>query len=313
MSNKREVSIDNQIYQIEIFRNMQRSADATRIIIPTLILNDTAKNLLRVCIESIHKFTVEDVEIWIVDNNSPEPYANWLKQFNQNINLVLNRTEPINPLRKERSLIKKIRRAMSTQKPRSQMEDGSYANFIGLELGRRCIDPDSATIFTMHYDTLVTKSGWLKYFKSKLTNTVRAVGYRQNKIRVDALHVAGLLLDYSLFEPLGMSFMPNMRQERYPDKPEYDVGDHITLQLKAHRFDFKAMPNTFNNPEFAKHIPFDSPFRQMLACDLCFDDEWNIFFMHLGRGTPKAANTYKQVPGKIYPKQWIEFAKKHLL
>jgi glycosyltransferase involved in cell wall biosynthesis len=276
MDNQKQISIDNQIYRVEIFRNVQLGADATRIIIPTLILNNMAKNLLRVCVESIQKFTIEEVEIWIVDNNSSESYTNWLKQFSHNINLALNRTEPINPFRKERSLIQKVRRTISgqrNQKPRGQMEDGSYANFIGLELGRRCIDPDSATIFTMHYDTLATKLGWLKYLKSKLTDKVRAVGYRQNKLRVDALHVAGLLLDYSLFEPLHLSFMPNMRRERFPNKPEYDVGDQITIQLKAHGFDFKATRNTFNNPEFGERAPKGSPFRQMLACDLCFDDD----------------------------------------
>jgi len=308
LDDTRAISIDNQTYQIEIFRHTQHDISSTRILIPTLILNDTAKEMVRVCVANIQKFSVEDVEIWIVDNNSPELYANWLTQFNPDVNIVLNHTEPVNPFLKL-GLKRKIRSFFATKR---QMQDGSYANAIALELGRQVIDSSTHTIFTMHYDALPTRPGWLKYLKSRLNQSVRAVGYRKNTLRIEALHVAGLLLDYTLFESLGLSFMPNMRRERYPDKPEYDVGDQITLQLKAHGFDFEAMPNTFNNPEFAEHIPFDSPFRQMLACDLCFDDEWNIFFMHLGRGTPKTANTYKQVPGKVYPEQWIEFGEKHL-
>lgn len=310
LGNTRRISIDNQVYQLEILKNTQSNSDATRIIIPTLILNDTAKNMLRVCIESIQRFTVEDVEIWLIDNNSPERYANWLTLFNPDVNIVLNHTEPINPFL-NLGLKRKIRSFVSAPMKR-QMQDGSYANAIALEIGKQVIDPSTHTIFTMHYDALPTRLGWLKYFKSKLSQSVRAVGYRKNTLRVEALHVAGLLLDYSLFEPLGLSFLPNMRQERYPNKPEYDVGDQITLQLKANGFDFETMPNTLNNPEFAKHIPFDSPFRQMRGCDMSFDDEWHVLFMHLGRGVSKAVNTYKQVSGKVHPEQWIEFGEKYL-
>lgn len=301
--------IDNQAYQIEVLKNVHFVANTTRILIPTLILNDTAKEMVRVCVESIQKFTTDDVEIWLMDNNSPEPYANWLTQFNPDINVVLNRTEPINPFLKL-GLKRKIRSILFAP-PKKQILDGSYANAIALEIGRQVIPPTTQTIFTMHYDAIPTKYGWLKYLKSKLSPTIRAVGYRKNTLRVEAPHIAGLLLDYTLFEPLKMSFLSNMRRERFPNQPEYDAGDQIALQLKAHKFDFEITPNTFNTPQLIEHIPPDSPFQQMLGCDLCFDDSGDIFFMHMGRGVPKST-IFAHATGTTYPAQWLEFINKHI-
>jgi len=310
MTDNKDFSIDNQMYRIEIFRNVQLGADATRIIVPTLILNDTAKEMVRVCVAGIQKFTTEDVEIWLVDNNSPPRYARWLTQFNANVNIILNHTEPVNPFLKL-SLKQKIRYLFSPPL-KKQMIDGSYANAIALELGRRVINPATRTIFTMHYDAIPIRYGWLKYMKSKLNATVRAVGYRQNTLRVKAPHIAGLLLDYTLFESLEMSFLPNMRRERFPNQPEYDTGDQIAMQIRTHNLGFEITHNTFNEPHLLERLSLDNHFRQMQGCDLCFDDDWNVFFMHLGRGIPKST-TVTHIPSKIYPTQWISFIHTYLL
>ena len=315
MDNQKQISIDGQIYDVEIIQRVQLDNSATRIVIPALIINDTAREVLRVCIESIQKFTLDEVEIWIIDNRSPEIHTRWLTEFNDKLNLVLNYTEPVNPFRKPRSLISKIRHITKGYKnnTHAQMKDGSYANAIGLEIGRHCINPASSTIFVMHYDTLVTKTGWMRYLKSKLNDKVKAVGILQDRIRVNALHISGLLLDFTLFKSLQMSFLPNMRQERYPDRPEYDVGDQITLQLKANGFEVDVARNTFNNPDLSEHIPLTSPFREVLPCALSLDDDWDVFYMHLGRGTRKSAGVYGERPGKVYPEQWVEFADKVIL
>lgn len=307
-----QISIDSQVYELEILRRVRLNDTATRIIVTNFIVNDTAKDVFRVCIESIRKFTSEDVEIWVVDNVSDERYVDWLIQFNDQLNLVLNRTEPINPFRKQ-GVVQKARQFLTRSTPPArQLYDGSYANAIALELGRSCIAPSSHTIFTMHSDTLVAKPGWLSHLKSKLTEKARAAAFRRDTGRVHALHIGGLLLDYTLFEPLQMSFLPNMRRERYPDAPEYDVGDQITLQLMTSRFEMYVSPNTFNEPKLIEKLSPDSPFRALGPCDLCFDDDWNVFYMHLGRGAVKSAGMYKKT-GKVSPEQWIEFAEEYLL
>ena len=109
-----------------------------------------------------------------------------------------------------------------------------------------------------------------------------------------------------------MSFMPNMRQERYPNLPEYDVGDDITIKLKSIGYDIYHPRNTFNNPSLVELIDKKSPFYQ-LASDRCFDEENEIFYMHLGRGTHKSEGTYTSKNQKTTAEEWIRFAEKHLI
>lgn len=309
-----QISIDNQVYEVDILERVNLGDTATRIIVTNFSVNDTANDVLRVCIESIRKFTTEEVEIWAVDNASDQRHVDWLIQFDDQLNLVLNRTEPINPFHKQQGVIQKTRQFLRGNiPPTSQLhQDGSYANAIALELGRLCIAPSSHTILTMHSDTLVAKPGWLSHLKSKLTAKNRAAAFRRDTGRVHALHIGGLLLDYTLFKPLQMSFLPNMRRERYPNAPEYDVGDQITLQLVENGFETYVSPNTFNEPELVEKLRPNSSFRALAPCDLCFDDNWDVFYLHLGRGTVKSAGMYKKT-GKVSPKQWVEFAEEYLL
>lgn len=312
MVDYREITIDDCIYEVEVYRRLSLQETATRIIVPTYMMSDTARDMVRVCIESLLRFTEEEIEIWVVDNHSARSHADWLIAFDGPINVALNRTEPINPLRKPPNFRRKLRRLLTGQPIAGQMQDGAYANAVGLEIGRQCIDASVHTIFTMHYDTLATREGWLRYLKSKLTGKVRAVAIHHDPGKIQAYHIAGLLFDYRLFDELEMSFMPNMNHERHPDLPEYDVGDRITLQLHAHGHSGFVLPNTHNDPSLIELIPADSPFRNLATSARCFDDHWNVIFLHMGRGTVKSIGKYKQ-KNKLYPEQWIEFAEKHLL
>jgi SAM-dependent methyltransferase len=266
-----------------------------------------SKEITRVCIQSINKYTTEPHEIWVVDNNSPVKYSRWLNDI-PFINVVFNKTEPINSFS-----AKKYRTFRLFNRPKigNQFKDASYANAIGLEIGIRCIEPSSKYVFTMHSDTLVLKNNWLNYFKSKLNDEVKVTSFRRDPRRVNALHIGGMLIDFTLFKKLNMSFMPNMRQERYPDLPEYDVGDRITLEILKNNYKTFVCKNTFNNPELEKYIPDSNPLKY-LHVDKSFDDNKNIIFLHLGRGIVKSIGEYKQ-RGKTTPQQWIRFAENAVL
>ena len=95
----KKIIIDNHTYNLDIVKNVDENINKTRILIPTFIANETHKNVTRVCIESVRKFTSDDVEIWVINNNSPEQYSDWLTKLSTELkfNLVLNRTEPVNP------------------------------------------------------------------------------------------------------------------------------------------------------------------------------------------------------------------------
>ena len=199
---------------------------------------------------------------------------------------------------------------MSTSRP-SQLNNGAYANAVGLELGCAFINQDTKLVFTMHSDTLVLKKGWLSFLMSKLNEKVRAVACWTDNIRVNALHIGGLLFDYSLFRSFNMDFLPNIDKARFPDRPEYDVGDLITLKLSDNGYNYYSCKNTYNDPSLVEVIPDNHPLKNIHS-DRCFDDEGDLFFAHMGRGTSKSSGTYKQ-EGKTYPREWIVFAEKYIL
>jgi len=58
-------------------------------------------------------------------------------------------------------------------------------------------------------------------------------------------------------------------------------------------------------------IPDDSPFKNLIM-DRAFDDEGDIFHVHLGRGTLKSLGTYKK-PGRVSATQFADLIKKHIL
>ncbi|MBN1493702.1 MAG: methyltransferase domain-containing protein [Candidatus Omnitrophica bacterium] len=302
---KRVFTIDDRAYNVEIRRNTVCSSHAVKIIIPAYMPNRTAAEITRVCCESISRFTKEEFELWLVDNRSPARYIKWLDKY-PFINVVLNRTEPINRFAE-------INR--STFLPFSnkirQMHDGSYANAIGLEIGIRLIAQDTKYVFVMHSDTVVIKTGWLGFLKSKLNDHVKLAAFRKDPARVHALHVGGMLIDYKAYQECGMSFMPNMRQERYPNIPEYDVGDQLTIKAEQAGYGTFVSKNTFNNPELETTINESDPLRAVKA-DKCFDDSGDVFLMHLGRGVPRSLGDYTK-QGKMPAEHWIPYIKRHVL
>ncbi|MEJ2147961.1 MAG: hypothetical protein P8Z40_00625 [Chloroflexota bacterium] len=83
------------------------------------------------------------------------------------------------------------------------------------------------------------------------------------------------------------------------------------MALREHGYGEFACRNTHTEPELVSWIPADEPLRHLHA-DRAFDDERNVIFTHLGRGTPKSLGAYDK-PGKTYPKQWLAYAEEYVL
>jgi glycosyltransferase involved in cell wall biosynthesis len=307
-------SLESKEYKVTVHSRHQSRSDTVKIIIPVYLFNEESFRISEVCIESVINNTPENHEIWVVDNNSTNNYSKLLNEI-IGINLIANHTEPIDPLvnldRADASIFGKMKNLIMSPSQPSQLNHGAYANAVGLELGCNFINQDTKLVFTMHSDTLVLKKGWLSFLMSKLNDKVRAVACWTDIIRVNALHIGGLLFDYSLFRSLNMDFLPNIGKSRYPDMPEYDVGDLITLKLLENGYDHYSCKNTYNDPSLVEIIPDNHPLKNIHS-DRCFDEEGELFFAHMGRGTPKSRGTYKQ-KGKTYPKEWIQFAEDYVL
>lgn len=273
MTEKREITVDGRNYHISVLRKYTLPSDVPRLAIVSYQPNLTARELLKVCIRSIQKYTYEPHEIWVVDNCSPDEYAKWLLEY-PNVNVVFNYDKYI--------------------------EKGSYDNGVALEIAKNVIDPESKYLMTLHMDTMVCKEGWLTYLLSKFTKDVRAVGVRMDKVRTPEgiLHILGAMFDFQLIRDLKLSFMPRL--------PDYDVGDLVTVGLINADYKVFACKNTLTDPDLIQKIPPTSIFRN-LFCDRAFNDKGEVFFLHLGRGIGKSTGGYKD-KGKTTPQQWIRFA-----
>jgi len=253
-------------------------SDAPRIVIVSYQPNSTAKELLKVCIDSIQKYTPEPHELWVVDNCSPKENTKWLLDY-PDLNVILNHNKYV--------------------------KDGSYDNGIALELAKNVIYPKSKYLMTLHMDTMVCKEGWLTYILSKFTKDIKAVGVRMDKTRTPegVLHILGATFDFRLIRELKLSFMPQL--------PNYDVGDLVTIGIRKEGYKVFACENTFVTPEIIQNISPNSPFRNFYF-DRAIDDKGDIFFLHLGRGIVKSTGECKD-KGKTLPEQWINLAKNVVL
>ena len=285
--------LDGWFYDLEVYRQVTARSDAVRLIIPAYQPNESAKNILEVCIESVKRFTpVDDYELWVVDSNSPNEYSQWLRSI-PGINIILNKTEPRPEA--ERRLSKRMTFW------RNQIKWGSYANAVGIELAMRFISTDVKYVMTLHMDTMICNMNWLQFMLSHLNEKTKVVGacteYR--RIKEGVVHILGCLFDYQLARKLKL--------DTFPELPAIDVGDNITIGFRQVGYNVFACRNTYNNPEYAKEIPMESPFYNINVVR-SFDDSGNIIFMHLGRGIPKAGMNYE---GKTSSAEdWVAFFEK---
>ena len=287
------IPLDGRSYEVRLKRRVTRPLDAPRLVIVSYQPNKMAQEILRVCIQSIQSYTPEAHELWIVDNNSPWSNAEWLLRW-PDVNVVLNRTEPVPP---EQRGIRAFLKGKKKQRNR-----GSYANAVALELATRFIDPQSKHLMTLHMDTMPCRIGWLSFLRSKLGDTIGAAGVRMDRIRTPdgVLHVLGYLVDFQLFRRLDLDFMPQL--------PLYDVGDRVTVTLREAGYGVFACRNTLWEPQLIEGIPPSSPVRH-LNVDRAFDDSGNVIFLHLGRGIRKSSTTHDK---GTTPEEWIWFAEEHL-
>ncbi|MHB8205194.1 MAG: hypothetical protein ACYDHG_16030 [Desulfomonilaceae bacterium] len=272
-----DLMIDGRNYTVEVFRRTIRSADAPKLIIVSHLINEIGKSLLKACLDGVRHFTPESHEVWVVDNNSPRQNLEWLLD-RDDVNVALNRVEPLPPEAQEASGANRM--------PEDQKNWGSYANAIGLEIGIRIIDPASTLVMFMHMDTCPCFRGWLSFLRSKISGPVRAAGVRLDKTRTPegVLHVLGYMVDFDLFKELDLNL--------FPDLPQQDVGDNVTLKLREAGYGIFSCRNTLWAPELDDHISPDSPLKGVRV-DRAFDDDWNIIFLHLGRGVRRSTGEHK--------------------
>lgn len=296
------LSIDGRDYHGDLHYQRREAPNAPRLVVVAYQPNALAQAVLRVCIETIQRYTPEAHELWIVDNNSPAESLTWLLRYPQ-LNLAFNRVEPIPPEQRtwRAKLVGKLRQRYH------QRSWGSYANAIGLEIAVRLIDPQTHFVMPLHMDTMPSRVGWLAFLQSQITSRaggpIAAAGVRLDQARVPAgvLHVLGYMVDFQLFQQLHLDFLPTL--------PALDVGDRVTVALRQAGYEVFACRNTLHEVESAARIAEDSPFKHLLV-DRAFDDQDNVIFLHQGRGVRKSTGD----PARgVTTEEWVRFGNEILL
>ncbi len=289
-----EIALDGRAYRVEVLRRAALPAEHPRLVVVAYQPNPLARALLAACLRSLQRFTPEPHELWVVDNHSPGGAWEWLLE-EPGLNLILNRSEPLPP----------GKRAFWREWPvfQRQQRSGSYANAAALELAARVIEPEARYLMPLHMDTLACRSGWLGYLQAQLSERVRAAGVLLHKDRVPegVLHVLGYLVDFRLFQELGLDFWPRL--------PALDAGDRVSVGLRAAGYEVFGCRNTYNQPELAAAIPPGSPGKE-LPVFRALDDQNRVIFMHLSRGVRRTTGEHRR---GLSPQEWIDFACQKLL
>ncbi|MCB9422439.1 MAG: hypothetical protein H6667_21730 [Ardenticatenaceae bacterium] len=287
------LEIDGGQYSVHVTMNTVQPVSAPRLVVVAYQPNQRASDVLRACLRAIQKFTPGEHELWVVDNNSPAEHADWLQAW-PDINVIRNLTPPIPPQAKR--FPRRLWRSFWGR--RQQREWGSYANAAALEIAARIIDPQSYLMMPLHMDTMPCHENWLPYLQSKVTGNVAAAGVRMDMVRVSegVLHVLGYLVDFQRFRQLNLDFWPQL--------PQYDVGDRVTVALRQAGYNVFACPNTIWQPALIEEIPVSSPLRH-LPVDRALDDDGNVIFLHLGRAVRKSVEGHHS---GLSVDEWLVFA-----
>ncbi len=268
----------NVNYNLEQRRSKVAQSDSTKIIIVSYMFNKQSTEITKLAVESIKKFTKEDYEIWISDNNSPKENFQWVID-DKEINYIRN----------------------LDAKNYKQLND-SFLNALGIEVGLTNIDQNTNNVVLMHSDVVVTHNNWLPFVKDKINDQVKGVGLLIDNARINAMHISGTIFSYDVYSKYKADVRPNL--------PHIDVGDDITQKIRDNNFKYEFCRNSHNDEDVINCISPDSIFKNM-PCDRTIDDENNVIFAHLGRGRAKSDQTYNKA-NKTTADQWINNIKQFL-
>ena len=276
--------IDNKEYNYDVLiKNVNKDTDTIHIVQPC----HNSIELTDLSVKCIKKYSEHPYCIWLVDNFSNKKMRDFISQI-EDVNVIFNRTK-----------------IGTFFRPWYRIPyGGSLANAVALELAANVIE--CKYMFVMHNDCVPVKKGWLSYLKSKLNDEVKIAGVRQDPRRVKAIHQSGFIFDFELYKKLDLCFMHNM--------PVYDVGDQITLGLLEEGYKYFVCKNTFNNPELVEILNKEKypDFFKKYTFDKCFNDDNELIYLHLGRGTKKLRDvSFKEQ--QLSTKNWIHFITKYFL
>jgi len=176
----------------------------------------------------------------------------------------------------------------------------SFTNGEAVEKGLELVETEY--VFVCHNDTAAASPNWMNFLYSKIQEGCAMAGTVADNARINAVHISGLLIKSEIAKNINFS----------PVYDEYknniiDVGDNWTQHCRNEGLDYYCCRNTHNDN--IEKIP--EPFTNFQV-DRAVDDNGNVVFLHLGRGTRKALGQYHQ-SNKTLHDGWVNFVEKEVL
>ena len=180
----------------------------------------------------------------------------------------------------------------------------AWGNAEGIEIGLK--NSSSEYVFMCHNDVAAVHPDWMKILYDKAKIGYKMVGTRfdnPESERIGALHISGLLIERNLALKV-----PSIYPEWDKDSKTWklDVGDAYTRYCRENNIKYYCFRNTHNKNI---NFPLQEPYGQM-TYDRVVDDDGNVFYMHLGRGSLKQSLKYYK---KNNFNDWASFIKNKII
>lgn len=234
-----------------------------------------SKILTSLCINSFEKYKGSfNFRYIVVENSDNVSYKNDILKISNNVMWIQNPTNHRN----------------------------SEANASAIVEGLKYVK--SEYVFICHNDVVACRSDWMEFLFSKLNEVRPLVGTVMDNIRINAVHISGLLTYTEIAKKVDM--FPIYKN----GKQMVDVGDLLTDYCRNNNLEFYCCQNTHNDLELEKICKY--PYDELLHVDRAFNEEGEILFLHLGRGAPKTLGTYSK-NNRVKLDDWSTFVEKNIL
>jgi len=243
--------------------------------IDIIIPSYKSKEITTLAIKSFEKNKGDfDFRYIVIENAGDESYKEDIVSLNKNVHWITNKCE---------------HRYLS-----------SFTNGEAVQKGLEVVE--SEYVFVCHNDVVATSPDWMSFLYSKIEEGCVIAGTVLDNVRIKAVHISGMLIKSEIaksveFDPINDDYGNQIM----------DVGDNWTQYCKDNDLKYYCCNNTHN--ENVGEIP--EPYTNFHS-DRAVDDDGNVIFLHLGRGTRKTLGEYSQ-PGKTLHVDWVEFVEREIL
>ena len=266
--------------------------------------NANAARLLSIALKTVEKFAYRDVDVWVADVGSPRSSFMLTEQDFPNVNFLFSDITPrswVNyPLYK-----RIVRQSLGQPAPRN----GSHANAWTLDFGIKSfcdMGYKPKYIMTLQMDVMFTHPDTIAHLVDYIESGDRCFASGVLKQRSFAR-------THEVLHSLGCMWLGEVTRQSdfslFPEFPLFDVGEAQVASQVDRGGTIRGLRNTQSDEALIKDLPSDLA---SFNVDRAVNENNELMFLHLGRGIPKAQDSYKK-QNKVDVNMWERWYKENLV